>query len=155
MKELFYCFVLRARIAHTLDPHRRQRWIYTKGVSTKLFQNAENMIWPIMEFVRSPKQWARDCSCMAACTGSVKQLSLSLPYSVNKCQWGYATATSIWSFGNVPVLSTMVFTCIIPLLWTYQFMWLADYVAFQIRRKISISSSNGCVCTWAYTELAW
>jgi len=32
-----------------------------------------------------------------------------------------------------------------PLLWTYQFVWLADYVAFQIRRKVSISSSNGCV----------
>jgi len=64
-----------------------------KGVSIKLFQNAElvlyeYLIWPIMEFVRSPKQWARDCSCMAACTGSVKQLSLSLPYSVNKCQCG-------------------------------------------------------------------
>jgi hypothetical protein len=32
------------------------------------------------------------------------------------------------SFGNIPVLSTMVFMCIIPLLRTYQFVWLADYV---------------------------
>lgn len=39
----------------------------------------------------------------------------------------------------------MAFACIIPLLWTYKFVWLAHYVAFQIRRKVSISSSNGCV----------